>query len=252
MIVAGSPPLEIPRVSRAIALAVTVLLLCFGACSREPPEELPAAPTEGAEATADSLLDADPEETLPVDPELEEFLWRAQFLLRRISARRPTREETRRALRRGPAGLADLAGISPAELSARMDTLRWQGAVLLQRYPELAACLEEIEYEEGPPCDPSDALGLMQELSSLAQRRIGSKTDRAGPVMEDGDRTKATRHVRASLRREDLPYVASLILSAATDNPILFFVGMALAMRSCGGTQSVGITPGPGMLFKPP
>ncbi|HKI83588.1 MAG TPA: hypothetical protein VKA63_04560 [Candidatus Krumholzibacteria bacterium] len=196
--------------SRAIALAVTIFLSSFlAACSREPPQELPVAPDESVQSAADSLLGADPGKALPADPELEEFLRRAQFLLRRLSTRRPTREEMQRAVRVGPAGFADLAGISPAELSARMDTLRWQGAILLQRYSALAACLEEVEREEGPPCDPSDAVGLVQELRSQAKRRG-----------------------QLRLNREDLPYVASLILSAATGNPVLYFVGSALATRT--------------------
>jgi hypothetical protein len=150
----------------------------------------------------------DPQEPLPADPQLEEFFWRAQFLLRRLSAHASTREEMQRALRAGPAGFAHLVRMSPAELSGRMDTLRWQGAVLLRRYPELSACLLEIEREEGPPCDPSDAVELVQDMAP---------------------------HARVRLRRDDLPYVASLILSAATGNPILYFVGSALATRRWGG-----------------
>lgn len=200
--------------SRVVALACLLVFSCLTACGREPSKELLAAPPESVRSATDSLMGMDPGETLPADrrralsadPELEEFLWRAQFLLRRLSARRPTPEEMQRAVRAGPAGFADLAGISPAELSARMDTLRWQGVVLLQRYSALAACLEEVEREEGPPSDPSDAVGLVQELRSQAKRRGQPR-----------------------LNREDLPYVASLILSAATGNPVLYFIGSALA-----------------------
>jgi hypothetical protein len=214
MFATGSPPLEIPRVTRAIALAVTIIFSSLSACGRESPEELPAAPRESVQSAADSSLGADPEKALSADPELEEFLWRAQFLLRRLSAHPPTREEMQRALRAGPVGFADLAGISPAELSARMDTLRWQGEILLQRYSALAACLEEIERQEGPPCDPSDALELLQDRVSL----------------------EASVRDAVELKRNDLPYFASLILSAATGNPVLYFVGSALATRARAGS----------------
>lgn len=237
MFATGSPPLEISRVSRAVALAVTIFLsslLC--ACSRESPEEFPAAPPESVQSAADSLLDAQPEESLPADPELEEFLWRAQFLLRRISARRPTREEIQCALRIGTTGFADLAGMSSAELSARMDTLRWQGSVLLGRYPALAASLDEIERREGPPCDASDALELVGELPGIVLRRTWLMNNGVGDVKDGLNKASAARCVQRKLRREDLPYLASLILSAATGNPILFFVGSALATKARGGS----------------
>ncbi len=208
--------------SRVLALACLLVLSCLTACGREPSKELLAAPLESVRSATDSLMGMDPGETLPADrrralsadPELEEFLWRAQFLLRRLSARRPTREEMQRALRAGPQGFARLAQMSPAEIEARMDTLRWQGTVLLQRYSALAACLEQIERQEGPPCDPSDALELLQDRVSL----------------------EASVRDAVELKRNDLPYFASLILSAATGNPVLYFVGSALATRARAGS----------------
>lgn len=225
--------------SRAITLTSILFLSGLAACGGKPSKEVPTAPSEGMQSGTDSLIGADPGQVLPADPELEEFLLRAQFLLRRLSARRPTREEMQRALRTGPAGLAHLAQLTPAELSASLDTLRWQGTVLLQRYPALTACFDEIEREEGPPCDPSDALELVTDLPTLAtlpNEVTNGVTNNVTNDVRNGVSQRGTAmRVRRRLHRADLPYIASLILSATTGNPILYLVGSALATRTWAG-----------------
>ncbi len=152
-----------------------------------------------------------------MDPELEDFLHRAGFLLRRFVAVAPTVEEVEKAIEGGEEDLLRLLDLDPAAVRRQYRTLQLDAYRLLERNPVLEAEVEGLLRIGVPPCDT-------WELTQLARRL----EEREPGQYFDG---KEDRVVCAWM-----PYAAALVICTLTGNTIFYFACAAIAMCSnCSG-----------------
>ena len=197
-------------------ILVLLLVLFALGCDSEPPPTAPEddSPPAASDPAAPRPLVPDP----GLDPELQDFLRRAEFLAHRFLTLAPAPEALEAALGDGEDALFGLLEMDAEEGRRGFIEVQREALRLTQRHPELETLVLEYERSGAPVCDPG-------ELSGFARRlREGSSV----PVLSV---EKETRVVC-----EQLQYVAALVICAASGNALVYMACAVFAMcNHCSG-----------------
>lgn len=205
---------------RSFLAALTCLFL-LGSCSLEssPPVPDPVSPGSRLPDPPPPPTPRSPAQSAPnADPELREFLIRAEFLLRRFVAVSPSPEEVERSLAQGEEAFLALLGLDAPESRRRYRTLQESAYRLLERRPHLQAELDEMIRGSAPPCESFEIVDLA--------RRLGARSDAGTAAASKEERVVC----------EWIPYAAALVLCTISGNPVLYFACATIAMCNyCSG-----------------
>jgi len=153
-----------------------------------------------------------------LDPELQDFLQRAEFLVRRFLTVAPSQDTLEAAIDGGEDAFLRLLEVDPTEGQREFLQLKRDAQRLSRRHPVLEAQVLEFERRGAPPCDT-------WELSQLARRL---QVDASLSVLSVGKETRVVC--------EQVQYVSALLLCAATGNTLFYVACAVMAMCNyCSG-----------------